>query len=323
MFEQCMLFPGISLTDDDLAEFIVIMTRDECIKQGQQLLQENPDAQLTVGGDKEAENKIYEATNKTKRGNHILCAGLRAKDTPVTKENFQKLPEVKSDLCYVIHNDTLANYIAMDGGLKEPSETTQGLIKAIYKSSCLFNEQLDKLVSVKVVEHTDQCHFQSLAFEGEDREIDTTYITSILFYIAVILASVGIIGNAVSLSVHLRRKCQNRQSVYLATKGLSEIFLLACMIAQVSIFYVGDVIHIITMYLYPILFQLSMFSRNWIMVVIGIEKCLAVWAPFFTRAHLGRGLEIKFSLGTVFAAVLFTTCDFLIKHFRSDLMNII
>ncbi len=79
---------------------------------------------------------------------------------------------------------------------------------------------------------------------------------------------------------------------------------------------------IITDYFHPILYQFSLFSRSWITVVIGVEKLLAVWAPFFARAHFDRGLEIKLSLITVGIAAVFTAGDFLTKHFTSYLARV-
>ncbi len=311
-----ILYSGISFRDEDISEFFTLMTPDECIKNGQQVLLEDPNTKIQVEGSKEAEDQIFSGTNKTARGMHILCAGLSTNIVQGTTGLIGM--EIKTDVCYVKYNKTLANYLAMDGDLNNPSEKTERIINEIYKRSCTFNKKSDRLVSVKVVEQDHHCYFQDLSSEASYKKV-----TDIVGYIAITLASLGIVGNGVRLSVHLSTRCDKKQSVYFVTKGLSETFLLVCIILQVSCIFITDSTTVTTDYLHPILYQFSLFSRNWITVIIGIEKCLVVWAPFFARAHFTRGLEIKLSLITVGIAAIFTAIDFLTKHFISYLTSII
>ncbi len=318
--KRIYIIPGVSLKDDDVSEFLTVMTKEKCIADGQQLLQEDPNASVLVAGSKDAEEKVFEGSNRTGGGMHILCAGLSTKNEHGTTGLIST--DIKTELCYVPYNETLANYLLMDEELNDPSEKTERLINTIYRSSCTFNKHLNKLVSVKVVDHGDQCYFHKLS--SERRLIKYEETVHIIGIFAIIMASLGIIGNGMGLSVHLSTRCEKRQSVYFVTKGLSEILLLGSIILKVSFNFTENTTDIIIPdYLHPILYQLSLFGRNWITVVLGIEKCLAVWAPFFARAHFGRGLEIKISLITVGISTVYTSCDFLTMHFISYLARVI
>ncbi len=314
-----MLFLGISLLDDDMSDFFTVMTMEECIRDGQELLRKEPNANIEIAGSRSdymAEG-IFEGTNRTYSGTHILCAGLRGRNTKST--NSLKPMNIRSELCYVKYNKTLANYVDMDRELNQTSEKTERLINSLYTRFCTFNEKSEKLVSVKVVERSDQCNFHmfssQLALGNDEGLFGRNGV-----YIAIIMASIGIVGNVLSLSVYLSRGYQHKQSVYFAAKSIFEILSLICTIISLSLFFIGN--DIIIDYVYPIFYQFSLFGRNWITVVIGIEKCIAVLAPFYARAHLRRSLAIKLSLIMLVAAILFTISDFLTIHFISDLAKI-
>ncbi len=152
---------GLSFRDDEISEFFTLMTIDECIKHGQKVLREEPNAQIQVAGSKEVEDKILEGTNRTGGGMHILCARL---SMPAVVGTAGMVPsKIKSNLCYVKYNETLANNLAMDGDMSNPSEQTQKLMKEIYTSSCTFNKKIDKVVSVKLIEQENQCYFPLLS----------------------------------------------------------------------------------------------------------------------------------------------------------------
>ncbi len=314
-----ILHLGLSFQDDDISEFITLMTTDECIKHGQKILQAEPNARIQVAGSKEAEDKMFEGTNRTGGGMHILCAGHSMPDKLGTTSMIPT--EIIGHMCYVMYNETLENYLAMDRDLNNPSEQTQTLLKEIYTSSCTFKQKSDKVVSVKLVEKEHQCYFDKLSKDMSP--ILYSKMKDLAAYIAIVLGGLGILGNGIGLSVHFSTGCDKKQSVYFVTKGFSDSLLLACTIIQGSLTLETDPNLIIADYWHPILYQFSLFSRNWITVVIGLEKVLAVWAPFFARAHFGRGLEIKLSLITVGIASVFTAGDFLTRHFISYLARVI
>ncbi len=231
---------------------------------------------------------------------------------------------IRRDICYVRYNETLANYVPLDRESNETSERAETeLMKAIYSSSCSFDEQSENLVALMLVEETDQCQFGTLSSRVARQEKGTGHIGSIGAYIAIILTTGGIAGNTISLSILLSTEYQKRHSVYSVAKGLSEIMLLLCTILQLSLFFSGNANAVITDYLHPVFYQFALFSRSWITVVIGIEKCIAVWAPFYARAHLGRGMEIKMAFIIVAISISFTVGDFLTKYFMSELNSVI
>ena len=297
------------------------MTPDECIKNGQQIVRENK-LDVQVEGSEKAEETMFEGTNRTAKRMHIICAGLSTHNVHSTTALVPVT--ITANVCYVRHNKTLTNYLEMDGDLKNPSEKTKELLKTIYTRSCSFNKKSDKLVSLKVVQQSEECYFRELTLTALSRAVYE--MTNVAVYIVIPLAGLGIVGNIVALSVHLSTRCDKKQSVHFVVKGLSEVLLLVCIILQASFIFMDNpspTADILVYYLHPNLYHFSLFCRNWVTVIIGIEKCLAVWAPFFAMAHFNRCLEIKLSLITVGIAGIFTAGDFLTKYFISDLIDLV
>ena len=316
---QCFL--GLSLLDEDVSDFFTVMTMEECIREGQQLLRKDPDANLEVVGSEDMAEQIYKGTNRTQRNSHILCAGLRSKGLQIA--DSPKPMNIRSQLCYVGYNQTLADNSEIKRELNERNEKTERLIKSIFIGSCPFDEKSERLVSLKVVESPDQCniHDLSLKISMGSQGMEILGKSKPAIYVAIVLATFGFFGNLLSCSVYLSPGYHHKQIVYFMAKVLCEMLALICTVIYVSLLLSPN--DIMTGYVYPILYQFAMFARNWITVVIGVEKCVAVWAPFMARAYFGRGLSIKVSLAIITIAVLFTSADFLTKYFASDLAKFI
>ncbi len=124
-----ILYTDISLGDDDITEFFTLMTPDECIKNGQQIVRENK-LDVQVEGSEKAEEKMFEGTNRTAKRMHIICAGLSTHNVHSTTALVPVT--ITTNVCYVRHNQTLTDYLEMDGDLKNPSENTKELLKTIY-----------------------------------------------------------------------------------------------------------------------------------------------------------------------------------------------
>ncbi len=297
------------------------MTMEECIREGQQLLRRDPNAHQEVVGSNDMADQIFEGTNGTHSNNHILCAEVRTKGIQIVDST--RPMDIRTELCYVKHNQTLVNSIENDMELSQRSEKTERLINSIFTGSCQFDKKSERLVSVKVVESPEQCNVHTLLSKKTRGNAGMEHLSKSrpAIYAAIVLSTIGIFGNGLSLSVYLNPGYQHKQSVYFMAKGLCEILSLICTVMYVSLFLLSN--DIMTHYVHPLLYQFAVFCRNWITMVIGVEKCLAVWAPFMARAYFGRGLSIKFSLATISAAVLFTCADFLTKYFASDLDKLI
>ncbi len=297
------------------------MTMEECIKKGQQLLRRDPDAHVEVAGSDDMAQQIFEGTNRTHSNRHILCAGVRTKGIQIVDST--RPMDIRTELCYVKHNQTLVNFIESDKELNQRSEKTERLINSMFTDSCQFDKKSERLVSIKVVESPERCNVHALSLKVSRGNAGMEHLSKArpAIYVAIVLTTIGFFGNCLSLSVYLHPGYQHKQSVYFMAKGLCEMLSLICTVMHVSQFLLSN--DIMTHYVHPLLYQFAVFCRNWITTVIGVEKCLAVWAPFMARAYFGRGLSIKLSLGTISLAVLFTCGDFLAKYFVSDLDKLI
>ncbi len=223
----------------------------------------------------------------------------------------------------------------MNGAVNEINKESEKLIEEIYRESwqCAFDPESNTLISVKLVKSTDQCQIHTLFMRFRQM---TKILNLKIIYSSFVIASLGLIGNTFALSVYGSREYQKKQhiSVYMLVKTAFEqleyinLILFLDSIKKVDIDarsndgnYNGNYDTTLR-YVIPIAFQLSVIGRSWTSAILSIERFLAVWAPFWTRLHLGRPLAIKLSFAIITASIIFTTIDFLLSEFNVQIGNI-
>ena len=91
---------------------------------------------------------IFLSFTRYERSKLLFCAEVKSKET---MKNF------KSDLCLVDVNQTVANFLEPERSSDSGNTGTEQMIQDIYKKSCLFDEHLHILQSVKVVRASSEC----------------------------------------------------------------------------------------------------------------------------------------------------------------------
>ena len=303
--------------------YLRIMSGEECVQETVEGLKNNPEAAV-ISNSQMMENRIFETLNTTQKASHLLCG------------TYQYTGEYESsELCMVKYNDTLAEYLEMERVSNKTDHKSQKLMREIYFKSCSFNPEEGTFKSVKLVESTDQCEVYSVLMR-------VLYVIEIIdlkiVYSTLVIASIGCVGNICAIAVYLSGEYQRVQhiSVYMLVKNafeLIEYVNVFIYFSSLKIFidndrdqwnsFTGKTHHDhVIKYGVPIVFLLSVVGRSWISAVLAIERCTAVWAPFWAREHLGRPLAIKLSVATIIGSVIFTAVDFLLSHYRISIGNI-
>ncbi len=293
--------------DDDMKGFLTIMTVEECIKMTREILNNDPLA-LHVANTQHIDDAIREGLNKTRAPGHLLCAQLEGNDGDMMVE-----------VCSVIYNHTLASNIETYYELHGNKEFHGTIVKEIYENSCSYDRNRHKLVEVKVVSSVQQCAIFNLALKP------TLIFQPRVLIPAIVLACFCAVTNILAMTVYLSTDYQRSYhiSVYFLVKALfDELFLIIMVIFLLGLLKPGIFYWVLRDIIYIVVVKLSYVGHNWISAVLSIERSIAVLAPMFARAHFGRCLSIKVSIGTAVASVLIVTADTLIIHFKTALANI-
>ena len=159
---------------------------------------------------------IFFSLTRYERSKLLFCAELKSKET---MKNF------KSDLCLVDANQTVANFLEPERSSDSGNTGTEQMVQDIYKKSCLFDEDLHILQSVKVVRASSECQSHVIS----SRAMSIISIIDIKHKISgFTLAGLGLLGNFIAMTVYLSPDYleQYHIGVYFFTKALFEVGLL-------------------------------------------------------------------------------------------------
>ncbi len=290
----------VSFSDEDMQGFIELSTGDKCIESNRADLRKDPD-RIMVTNNGQMEEKIYEGMNKT---HHYLCA-----------EHRNDGPHVTSDLCVVPFDEQLYR---QDQLLNGTHRERNNVINGMYKKFCNL-EADNNSVSVKLVESSDQCKNHVVMLQII---LSSVINTKIVVYISNVVATIGLIGNFLALSIFLSKDYQqaHKTCIYFVAKTTFESMHLV-----LTMWYTHSLVKelkgnkdkYLEALIHGALKLMVVGGRHWMVTIISIEQCLAVKKPFLARQYLRKSTSIKVTVTAVIVDIMYTTTDVLIQYFFS------
>ncbi len=326
---KCIEESGIQLSDPDITEIIRVLPEEECIED----IIEKKDA-LDSGEDYALQTDLAdEKLAGLNISDSVLCATIYS-DT-----NSEERKLLHTDVCFSSNTDPRIVTFSKKQRLGEqPTESDKTDLVYAYFERCDSKyrsryEEEKVTVEMLVVTFPGECHNAKAVKSKENDIVKYKHFRQYFQIVAYVLASLGLLGNLISLIVCCTPSfiADQHISIYVIARCIYDTFMLIYCIVRMADkgddLSVLNVTHVdgqefgIVAYLQCIsvfiFFMTSKLGTVLLTLVISIERYIAVQIPFKAKLYLNHRIAKFILIGVVCMTIVIPLIIFIPLYFTS------